>query len=351
MRLSVVILAHNQLALTRACLQALAVALDGIDHEVICVDNASEEDLTTLIDEAPRFRRFQIVPNRTNETFSIANNRAALLSSGDWLLFLNNDVAVEPASLETLLAFVGRTPAAGACGGRLEYPRIGRLQHAGMEQMLWGIVSNYGVGASTSDERFTHNRQPFAVTGAMLAVRREAFDAAGGFEPIYRWGYEDVDLCLKTRAAGWQVWYVAGARATHAESATLRSRRRSEDVDRNYVAYRQRWDSILAPAESAYLRWMTHSGIRRVAVFGTGAAGRALGGVLRRNGIAVSAFAATVPDTGELDGSPVVGLGELCRFSYDRLVVGSQYYFELERELAPCDPTGVPLLPVLKWTL
>jgi GT2 family glycosyltransferase len=348
MRLSVIILAHDQLDLTRRCLRALAVALDGTDHEVLCIDNASTVSLDPLLDEGAGFRHFRLDRNDENLTFSTANDRAAATASGEWLLFLNNDVDVAPGSVRAFLDFTSQHPAAEVCGARLRYPD-GPLQHAGIEQMLWGLASNYGVGASATDERFLRNQERFAVTGAMLFVRRALFESVGGFDPDYAWGYEDVDFCLKARAAGAEVWYVAGAEGTHAESATLRHHRRTEDTNRNYATYRQRWAGMLEPRERAYLRWLADSGIRRVTIFGTGSAGRALCATLQADGIEVVAFTETVPGQHVLCGLPVVAPTELATLAYDCLVVGTQRFFEVEPMLRTLDPARGPLFPVLPF--
>jgi GT2 family glycosyltransferase len=346
-RVSVVVLAHNRLAMTRRCLRALAAALDGTDHEVLCVDNASDEDMRILGDDGLAFARASLERNQDNLAFSTANNRAALRATGDWLLFLNNDVEVAVGSIRALHAFIGTHPEAGVCGARLVYPDSHRLQHAGMEQMLWGPVSNFGVGAATSDERFRHDAERFAVTGAMLCIRRDLFEEVGGFDEAYRWGFEDVDLCLKARRRGRQVWYVAAAEGVHFESATLRERRRPADFAHNYRLYRSRWDPVLVPAERAYLQRMTAAGIRRVVVFGTGAAGQALCLALEGGGIGIAAFTSTARHVSEVCGHPVIPLQDLARVSYDRLIVGSQYYFELEQEIRRGDPQGTPLFPAL----
>jgi GT2 family glycosyltransferase len=347
MRLSVIILAHNQLALTRRCLRALAIALEGIDHEVYCVDNASSDDVSTLADEGVSFARFVLRRNAENRPFSLANNQVALEATGEWVLFLNNDVEVGPASLRVLLDHLEQHPETGVAGGRLVYPDSNRLQHAGMEQMLWGLASNFGVGAARNDRRFCTDTARFAVTGAMLCVRRRLFAEVGGFEETFTWGYEDVDLCLKVRSRGLQVSYVAAAEAIHFESATLRHRHPPVDVSRNYRIYRQRWNAVLVPAEAAYLKWLEDCGIRRVAIVGTGAAGRALCQTLCDGGITVVAFGASNPDAAEVCGRPVVALPELERLSYDRLIVGSQYFFEIESQIQRYDPRGSPLFPVV----
>lgn len=348
MRLTAIVLAHDQLAMTRRCLQALAAAVAGIDHEVLCVDNASAEDLSVLTDNARAFDRFELRRNERNLSFSTANNLAAACATGDCLLFLNNDVVVGEGSVRALCGFLRSRPEAAVAGAKLVYPDGNRLQHAGMEQMLWGVASNYGVGASRTDERFSDSAQRFAVTGAMLCIRRQVFDALGGFDEAYSWGYEDVDLCLKTRAAGRQVWYVAGAEAVHAESVTLRSRRRVEDVERNYAAYRKRWDGVLVPAERAYISRMEDAAIRRVAIFGTGAAARALCRTLQAAGIQVVAFTSTTPEESTVDGIPILRPVDLGSLSFDRLMAGTQFFFEIESQLRCLDPRQEPLFPVLQ---
>jgi GT2 family glycosyltransferase len=347
MRLSVIILAHNHAAMTARCLQALAGSLDGICHEVWCVDNASDEDMSTVHDAGAGFARFAVVRNDQNLVYSVANNRAAGRAEGECLLFLNNDVEVAPGSLAALLDPLVRRSDTGVTGARLVYPGGGRLQHAGMEQMLWGLASNFGVGAAGADPRFHLDAERFAVTGAMLCIRRSLFERLGGFEESYAWGYEDVDLCLKVRRSGACVRYVAAAQGVHHESLTLRDSRDAATVDRNYRLYRERWDPILVPAEAAYLRRLTDSGIRRVVIAGGGSAARALWQVLTDAGIAVEAFTAARGDMVELCGRRVVSLAALSGLSFDRLIVGSQFYFEMEPQLRAFDPERAPIFPVL----
>ena len=345
--ISIIILVHNKLELSRSCLSSLAKALAGVEHEVFCIDNASTEDVSTLLDSANKFRNFHFIRNDENSSFSIANNRAAARSRGDYLLFLNNDVLVSPGSILAFLAAFKDKPANGVAGAKLVYPTQ-KLQHAGISQMLWGYASNYGAGAASADARFQQECERFAVTGAMMCLPRAVFEQVGGFDERYHWGYEDVDLCLKVRAAGYRVRYVPNASGIHFESATLAAVRDPQDLSRNYQIYRNSWDHELVPREMSYVNRLHEERIRSVAVLGTGQAASGLTRVLSENGIEITAFTSSRAENCGEDyfGRPVVPLQSLCEMKFDRLMVASQYFFEFEKSVLPYDPTGTPLFPI-----
>jgi hypothetical protein len=219
------------------------------------------------------------------------------------------------------------------------------IQHAGMRQMLWGYVSNLGTLAPRDEPALNRAGEIFAVTGAMLALPRSLFARVGGFDERYRWGYEDVDLCLKARRAGAPVQYAPAAEAVHVESATLHEVRRPQDLARNYGLYRRKWNHLLVPNEQRAVARLQRQGVRRVVIFGTGLAARGLFRFLHRNEIIVEAFTASAPSTARFCGRPVVSLEQLPALRFDRLAVATQQYHALRERLAPLDPTGLPLFP------
>ncbi len=347
-KLSVIVLMHNNVPMTRNCLETLSKAVTGLDHEVLLLDNASTDDTGPLHECGGWFQRFKICRNEDNSPFASANNRAVRETSGQWLLFLNNDVTVGRDSVERLLAPLREDQGIGITGAKLLFPGEAAVQHAGIGQMLWGYPSNYGVGASPVDARVNQRCERFALTGAMLCLRRSVFETVGGFDERYVWGVEDVDLCLKIRAAGLKPVYQPEAVSVHVESATLKVTR-TWDLDHNYRLYRNLWDRELRAREQGYVRRLEREGIRRVAVFGTGVAARGLARVLDDSGIRIVTFTSSqTAGTGEifLD-RPVLPLVSLKRVAYDRLIVATQYFFEVEPILRALDPVGEPIFPVL----
>jgi GT2 family glycosyltransferase len=347
-KISVIVLMHNQIPMTMRCLTALSDAVAGLDHEVILLDNGSTQDTIPLNKCDRLFHRFQMPRSEENVSFSAGNNRCVREASGRWLLFLNNDVFLHRESVRRLLVPLLEKEGTGITGGKLLFPGGTAVQHAGIGQMLWAHPSNYGVGAYSEDPRLQRRRECFAMTGAMLSVDREIFEKVGGFDERYIWGTEDIDLCLKVRAAGWKATYCPDAVAIHHGSATLKGSKRCEH-ENNCRLYRQLWGSVLVPAEQNYIRFLKSQLIRRVAVFGMGTAACSLAGILSENAIEIVAFTSSdVKSTGEtfLD-RPVIPLALLSSAHYDRLIIASQYYFAVEPVIRALDPLNEPIYPLL----
>ncbi len=349
--ISIIILARNKAEMTRACLESVCRSRSAGDREILLVDNASTNSLEPLAEEfRSRVSSFQLLRNEENLSFSAANNRAAAKAKGRLLLFLNNDVSVGPGSLFELESVFQSERDAGVAGAKLLYPDGCTVQHAGMAQMLWGYASNYAVGSHASDERIQNKKQMWAITGAMLCIARDLLANIGGFCEAYGWGYEDVDLCLKVRQAGRFVLYVPKADALHVESATLSDERMPAVEDENYRIFRSLWNPVLAPGELNYLNRLHSLRIRRLAVFGAGRAAAGLFRVLSTHGFEVPVFTTSRPVAPGFTfcGLPVVPLEELKQFNFDRLMAGTQYFFQVEGDIAPFDPEGQPIFPMIE---
>lgn len=155
--------------------------------------------------------------------FSTMCNLGARTSTGEVLVFVNDDVApLTPDWLSTLVAHAQR-PDVGVVGARLLYPN-GAIQHAGM---AIGIMNGVGHPQRQTFGSGYWNWWPVArdvsaVTGACLAIRKDVFEEMGGFDPAFPVNYNDTDLCLRVREAGYRVIYEAAAVLTHAECRTRR---------------------------------------------------------------------------------------------------------------------------------
>ena len=335
--LSIIILAHNKVNLSRKCLQGIAESSTLPDCEILLVDNASEDETPRLAEEfKDKIMRLRYIRNDDNLSFSIANNRAAQQAKGKYLLLLNNDVVVGKSSVKIMVEALETDDSAGIAGAKLIYPDTLKVQHAGVAHMLWGYISNYGVGGNPKDFRLNDRKHVFAVTGAMLLIRRELFEQIGGFDEGYHWGYEDIDLCLKAHMQRKNVLYVPEAESLHYESATLKSKRDENVVDQNYKLFRKNWDHLLIERENRYMEELKVKGIHRVMIYGTGMAALGLFERLASSGFDVVGFTSSFEKSwGEnIHGVPVYPLTEVGNMRYDKIIVGSQYYFEIERTTA-----------------
>jgi GT2 family glycosyltransferase len=346
-RLSIIIVFHNNMDITLRCLETLSDSVMDIDHEVILIDNASTEDTKSLEEGGRFFRLFNYHRNTDNVSFSIANNQGVNEATGNYLLFLNNDVIVGRSSIRRLLNLLKNDKSIGIAGGKLLYPDKTRVQHAGVVHSLWGYPLNYGVGADPLDERVNKQCKRFAVTGAMLCTSQRLFQKLHGFDTSYFYGLEDIDLCLKIIDAGYNVVYDPSAVSIHYESTTLKETEIA-DSGHNYSHYRKMWGHILEPQEHNYLLNLKKQGIRRVVVFGTGMAARMTAALLDGSDIEITAFTTSqneICNETFLD-RPVLPLDSLEKTDYDRLMVASQFFFDLEHRIKKYDPVQEPVFPI-----
>jgi GT2 family glycosyltransferase len=214
-KITVVVLTWNGAAYVENCLASLLA--DEHHPEVIVVDNGSTDGTPELVSE--HFTGVQLIRNERNLGFAAGNNVGLGAATGDLLVLLNVDTRVHPGWLSAL-ATAFEDPAVGVVGCKLLYPD-GTIQHAGA--YLYGPRgATEHIGRFAQDNgRFDELADVDFVTGAALAIRREALEQIGlldeGFAPIY---YEDVDWCYRARAAGFRVVYQPHAVVTHYESTT-----------------------------------------------------------------------------------------------------------------------------------
>jgi GT2 family glycosyltransferase len=168
--------------------------------------------------------------------FSHINNYAARRTSGRFLLFLNNDTeVVTPDWIEALVEQAQRPPI-GAVGALLLYADE-TIQHAGVVLRIGGIAGHGHrfLPADTPGYYYTVKtvNNFSAVTGACVMIRRDVFDAVGGFDEGLAVAFNDVDLCLRIREHGFRIVYVPHAVLYHFESKSRGSDDTPEKIERD----------------------------------------------------------------------------------------------------------------------
>ncbi len=187
------------------------------DFETILIDNASPNG--TMPDAATSARANIFVQNDTNTGFAVANNQAAKLAKGDWLIMLNPDAFPQSDWLENLLAASESYPSATAFGSTQlldENPAL--LDGAGDVYHAAGIPFRGGyLGPVPADLK---DGEAFTPCAAAAMWRADVFARLGGFEEGFFCYCEDVDLGFRHRLAGGRVVQVARARVRHMGSAS-----------------------------------------------------------------------------------------------------------------------------------
>ena len=231
---SIVILNRDGREHLGRCLGALATTAYR-DIEVIVVDNGSTDGSPEFAESFALPFPIRVVRNHTNRSFSEANAQGVAVANGELICFLNNDV--DPITDDWLGYMVETIDArqAVAVGARLIYPRHRggvragsklrdlSLQHAGVgfdRSRAVPIARAIGAGGDAIAPWAAQVHERPALTAACLLVRLNAFRQVGGFSSGYDYGAEDVDLCLKLRAAGGRLVYDGRAALWHHELAT-----------------------------------------------------------------------------------------------------------------------------------
>ncbi len=226
-RVSFIVPLWNGAPWIRACLVSLQATLAAADvpGQILVVDDGSTDDGPQMVAEA--FPEVELLATPENRGFPGACNQGLHRARGAVVVLVNQDVEVDPGWLSALLEALA-DPGVGAAGGLALFPDRRTIQHAG-GRVDWplGLAHHLGYGEFPTPPWRRPADVDF-VTGAGLALRREALDRVGlldeGFAPGY---YEDVDLCWRLREAGYSVRYVPDAILVHAEGSAFRDRLRT----------------------------------------------------------------------------------------------------------------------------
>jgi len=254
---SVVIPFRDGAPLLRRCVESVLRTTDAGVVDILLVDNASREPETAavvgVLSKTPGVR---VVEDPRPFNWAAINNSAAQQVAGDLLLFLNDDVeARHPGWLTAMVAHAVRREV-GAVGARLVYPG-GELQHAGVVIGLGGAAGHVLRGLPGDRSGYLDQavvaRDVSAVTGACLLTRRSCFDEVGGFDEAFALDLNDIDYCLRLRAAGYTTVVTPLAELVHDESPTRGS---SGNID-SILAFLERWETQLRTGDPYLNRNLT----------------------------------------------------------------------------------------------
>jgi GT2 family glycosyltransferase len=206
------------------CFRTLFERSTYADIEVVLLDNGSRDPESLRVFGqwlAREPERVKLIHHDVPFNFSSVNNYAAARATGEYLLFLNNDTEiVTPDWIEAMLEQAQR-PSIGAVGAKLLYGD-NTVQHAGVIVGLGGVAGHSHKYFAADEPGYFYTLQTVnnfsAVTGACLMVRREVFEAVGGFDEGLAIAFNDVDLCLRFRDAGYRNIYLPHVVLYHHES-------------------------------------------------------------------------------------------------------------------------------------
>lgn len=240
MTLSIIIVSFNAREHLELCLMAAARALNGIEGEIIVIDNNSTDGAPEMVTE--KFPSIRLIKNPANLGFSKACNIGWKTSTGTAVLFLNPDCIIGESTLVKTLTYLESQEKAGAIGvqmidGSGAFLKESKRGNAGS----WDSFSRLsGLSARFPDSRFFSeyyqpqvNKDSVAIvpvlSGAFFMVKRTVLEKAGGFDERYFMYAEDIDLSLTINRLGFQNIYFG-------EETVLHFKGGSTSRDREYVS-------------------------------------------------------------------------------------------------------------------
>ena len=262
LKVAMIIPTKNHGALVRQCIESIERTVKRVAYDIILVDHASDDAPSLAYFEQLK-GRYQVLRYEGAFNFSAINNWAVSHLQGDFThyLFCNNDIeAIEEGWLERMMELCQK-PDVGIVGAKLLYPDRKMIQHAGVCVGMYGIAEHYGKfmddvlpgGGVHPGYHGTliANHEMSAVTAACALMRKDAFERVGGYEEELAVGFGDVDLCLKTRAAGYRILFCARAVLVHHESYT-RGKSRVDPHPEDSARFAKKWRATLDRCDPYY---------------------------------------------------------------------------------------------------
>ncbi|MEG1073996.1 MAG: glycosyltransferase family 2 protein [Ruthenibacterium sp.] len=219
-------------------------------YEVLVLENNSTQAETFAYYKKieHKYANLRVCYYEGDFNFSAINNFGRKAAKGDYLLLLNNDVEVLNGAWLTEMLSLCVQPQIGAVGAKLYYPDD-TVQHGGIVTGLGGYAGHSHKyarrGAGGYMFRLGTVQNFSACTAACLLVKTSVFDAVGGLDEGFTVAFNDVDFCLRIRAAGYRIAYTPYAELYHYES-------KSRGLDEKDKTKRIRFDAERARLKERY---------------------------------------------------------------------------------------------------
>jgi len=234
MDISVIIVSYNVKEFLYQCILSLKKAIEGLESEIIVVDNNSIDGTAIIIEKY--FPDILLIKNKENLGFGKACNQALKLAKGEYILFINPDTIIQEDTIKVMLNFFREHPDAGAAGckilnsdGTLQLscrrsfptPFVAFSKLVGLSRLFpkSNVFGKYNLTYLDPDKVYPVD----AISGSFMTIKREVYDKVGGFDESFFMYGEDLDYCYRIKEAGWKIYYVPYTKVIHykGESAKL----------------------------------------------------------------------------------------------------------------------------------
>lgn len=240
MKISLILVSYNTSDLLKKSLESIFSSASEHDLQVIVVDNASQDDSCEMLKQ--QFPQVQLIENSVNWGFAAACNQAQKISEGDYTVLLNSDAWIEKGALDSAVQFMETHPRAGIVGGQLLKPDGTKAPSARRFPSMWNkVLTITGLSQKYPQSRFfgrpdyTHISHDKAfevdwVPGAFTIFRSSLLQGLGMFDERFYMYFEEVDLCLRAKKAGWSIHFSPDFAVVHIGGASS-MRKKNENFE------------------------------------------------------------------------------------------------------------------------
>lgn len=225
-KLSVIIVNYNVKHFIEQCLFSVFKASETLTCEVFVVDNNSVDGSTTLIKD--KFPNVNLIENKVNTGFSVANNQAIKLAKGEYVLLLNPDTVVQEDTFTKIIAFMDKTPDAGGLGVKmldgqgnfapeskrgLPTPSVAFYKMFGLAKFFPKSEKFGKYHLTYLSENEIHSVD--VLSGAFMLIRKTVLDTIGNLDETFFMYGEDIDLSYRITKAGFKNYYFPQTQIIH----------------------------------------------------------------------------------------------------------------------------------------
>lgn len=239
---SIIIVAYNSCDFIPACLKSVRDACEGIDAQVIVLDNGSVEPILPEIRQF--FPEVEWIDSKENLGFGKGCNLAEKRATKPYLFFINPDTVVSRDSFTKVLDFMEEHPESGTVGCRI-LNEDGTLQWAcrrSFPTIVSAVSKTIGLAAlfpknkTLASYNMTYAdpdevTEVDAISGSFFCMRRDLYEKLGGFDEDFFMYGEDLDLCFRAKVAGCKNYYTPSTNILHFKGQSCRTRRWDSYLD------------------------------------------------------------------------------------------------------------------------
>lgn len=257
---SIIILNRNGIDYLKTLFKNFENTICYPNYEIIVVDNDSTDESVNYLKEISLKLPLKIIENKTNESFSYANNKAVESSNGEFVLLLNNDMEPIYGWLNHMMASYLKSDDIGIVGAKLIYPfrennftslktqneGIKYTELNGFLNQNDGYIVPYNIKNNDIFEDNENDREIASVLGASLLIKKDLYLKVGGLDEGFIYNYEDLDLCFKIMQEGYKVIYSPKSKLYHYYQATRKDAFDLSPNDmKNRIHLYQKWNKWL----------------------------------------------------------------------------------------------------------